>query len=141
MNQATVQSSHDDGNDDVRPTVTSYQEPRGLLTESTCTSSAVGENDHRNMRGTTAVPVVSDFAGTVLMQQLIGYTATHHSSNATKIDDSSQVINGSVYEDRRIGSVVVEKHSLEGGSVTRNSKFANGNMDPKSFMEFFCNHS
>jgi hypothetical protein len=70
------------------------------------------------------------------MQQLIRYAATDHSSKATQIDSSSQVINGSVIDGRRTGSV--GKHSLEGGSVKNNSKLANGNMDPKSFIAFFC---
>ncbi|KAJ6050195.1 uncharacterized protein N7446_005567 [Penicillium canescens] len=57
-------------------------------------------------------------------------------STATKIDGSSQVINGSVIDGKRTGSV--GKHSLEAGSVKNNSKLANGNMDPKSFIAFFC---
>lgn len=57
----------------------------------------------------------------------------------TQIEGSSQVLNGDVTKAKQSQSSSC--HKLVGGSVRKQSKFVNGNMDRESFLAFFCNGS
>lgn len=62
--------------------------------------------------------------------------AIDSSSKAIQIDTSSQVFNGDVTNSNGTGEE--RTHRIQGGSVRNNSKLFNGNMDPESFIAFFC---
>ncbi|KAE8375665.1 hypothetical protein BDV26DRAFT_294781 [Aspergillus bertholletiae] len=59
-----------------------------------------------------------------------------HCYRDTDVDQSSSVFNGAVVDG--VKPVAIRKHHMHGGSVKRDSKVVNGDLDQKSFLAFFC---
>ncbi|OGM48833.1 hypothetical protein ABOM_003018 [Aspergillus bombycis] len=59
-----------------------------------------------------------------------------HCYRDTEVDESSSVFNGDVVNGMKPASV--RKHHMHGGSVKRNSRLVNGDLDRQSFLAFFC---